>query len=241
MTSALSEYSQVGVGIVVPYDFALDRELWRWASAESTLHLTRLPAGPAAVTVEMVTEVGDTDHVRTAVGDLLMVRPSVLAYGCTSGSFIKGLAGERLLVAAMLAAGAPLAVTTSGALLQALDLLGVDRVSVATPYSAAVTAGLRDFLTAAGREVVGVSDLNLTTNIWTVPQQVTADLIRAADAPAAQAIVVACTNLATYELIAPLEAELGKPILSANQATMWAALRMVGLAAVGEGQRLLDH
>lgn len=171
MTSALSEYSQVGVGIVVPYDFALDRELWRWAPAESTLHLTRLPVGPVAVTVEMVTKVGDSDHVRLAVGDLLTVRPSVLAYRCTSGSFIKGLAGEQAVVAAMLDAGAPLAVTTSGALLQALDLLGVDRVSIATPYSTASTAGLRDFLVATGRQVVGVSELNLTTNIWTVPQR----------------------------------------------------------------------
>lgn len=164
----------------------------------------------------------------------------MLAYGCTSGSFISGLAGEQALVAAMLEAGAPAAVTTSGALLQALDLLGIDRVSIATPYSAAITAGLRDFLIAAGREVVGVSDLGLTRSIWTVPQQTTADLIRAADAPTAQAIVVSCTNLATYELIAPLEAELGKPIVSANQATMWAALRMAGLAAVGPGQRLLE-
>ncbi|MGI8417427.1 MAG: maleate cis-trans isomerase family protein [Nakamurella sp.] len=193
MASALSEYSQVGVGIVVPYDFALDRELWRWAPAESTLHLTRLPVGPAAVTVEMVTKVGDSGHVRTAVGDLL----------------------------------------------QALELLGVDKVSIAAPYSTAITAGLRDFLVATGRQVVGFSELNLTQNIWTVPQRVTADLITAADAPDAQAIVVSCTNLATYELIAPLEAELGKPIVSANQATMWAALRMVGLAAVGDGQGLL--
>jgi hypothetical protein len=30
-----------------------------------------------------------------------------------------------------------------------------------------------------------------------------------------------CTNLATYDLITPLERELGKPVLTANQATMW--------------------
>jgi len=42
-------------------------------------------------------------------------------------------------------------------------------------------------------------------------------------------------------VIAPLEAELGKPIISANQATMWAAMRLAGLAAVGDGQRLLAH
>jgi maleate isomerase len=50
---------------------------------------------------------------------------------------------------------------------------------------------------------------------------------------------VSCTNLATYDLIAPLERELGKPVLTANQVTMWAALRVAHKAAVGPGQRLL--
>jgi maleate isomerase len=63
--------------------------------------------------------------------------------------------------------------------------------------------------------------------------------VRRADRPDADAIVVSCTNVPTYDLIAPLEAELGKPIVSANQVTMWAALRAVGLSAVGPGQRLL--
>ena len=50
---------------------------------------------------------------------------------------------------------------------------------------------------------------------------------------------VSCTNLPTYDVIAPLERELGKPVLTANQVTMWAALRVAGAAAVGPGQRLL--
>jgi maleate isomerase len=237
----LSGYPQVGAGIIVPYDFALDRELWRWTPAGSSLHLTRLPAGPAAVTIEMVTSVGNTADVRAAVGELLTVEPAVVAYACTSGSFIAGPTGEHALVAAMLNAGAPAAVTTSGALLQALDLLGIQRVSIATPYSTDITAGLRDFLIASGRQVVGSSELGLAVEIWKVRQQQTAELIRSADAPTAEAIVVSCTNLPSYDVIAPLEAELGKPIISANQATMWAAMRLAGLAAVGDGQRLLAH
>ena len=43
-----------------------------------------------------------------------------------------------------------------------------------------------------------------------------------------EAVFVSCTNLPTYDVIAPLEAELGMPVLTANQVTMWAALRRVG-------------
>ena len=67
-----------------------------------------------------------------------------------------------------------------------------------------------------------------------------AELIRRADHPAADAIVVSCTNLHTYDVIAGLEAELGKPVISASQATMWAALRRIGRRPVGPGQRLVE-
>ena len=30
---------QTGIGVVAPYDFALDRELWRWVPADVSLHV----------------------------------------------------------------------------------------------------------------------------------------------------------------------------------------------------------
>ena len=39
---------QTGIGIVAPYDFALDRELWRWVPDDVTLHVTRTPYAPLA-------------------------------------------------------------------------------------------------------------------------------------------------------------------------------------------------
>ena len=45
------------------------------------------------------------------------------------------------------------------------------------------------------------------------------------------AVFVSCTNLSTYDVIAPLEAELGRPVLTANQVTMWAALVEAGVGA----------
>lgn len=238
--AGISRVTRTGIGVVTPYDFALDHELWRWTPPEATLHLTRLPFAPLEVTLEMVRMVGDTDEVCAATQQVLTVAPKVMVYSCTAGSFIRGLDGEQALVRAMVSAGAPQAVTTSGALLQALGHLGAERVAIATPYSTAITAGLRDYLEAAGRSVVGGSQLGLESEIWTVDYDTVADLVRRADDPAAEAIVISCTNVATYDLIAPLEAELGKPVVSANQATMWAALRLAGLAAVGPGQRLLQ-
>ena len=81
--------------------------------------------------------------------------------------------------------------------------------------------------------------VGLAGGIWRVNYRTVAALVEAADDPAAEAIFVSCTNLPTYDIIDPLERELGIPVLTANQVTLWAALRLAGIAAIGEQQRLL--
>jgi maleate isomerase len=226
-------------GLIVPYDMALDAELWRWVPEGVGLLFTRTPYADLPVTLEMARAVGDLAAIQQCGRDLCSVGPDVLAYGCTSGSFVNGVEGERRIVEAMRAVGGVDAVTTSGALLAALGRLGVGRVAAATPYDAAVTARLGVFLQESGVEVVSAAHLGLRGEIWKVPYERTVELVLEADSADAEAIVVSCTNLATYDVIAPLEAELGKPVISANQATMWATLRAIGRQAIGEGQRLL--
>lgn len=231
---------QIGVGVIAPFDLALDRELWRWVPEEVTLLLTRTPYVDQPVGIELAEAVSDCADLSRGTRELIAVAPRCIAYACTSGSFIDGVAGERALVEAMCTAGAPQAVTTSGALLDALAVLDIHRVAVATPYVESLTSRLHTFLGEAGVETVGGAQLGLSAEIWKVPYGVTAQLIRDADSAQAQAVFVSCTNLPTYDLIAPLEAELGKPLLTANQVTLWAALRQAGSAAVGDGQCLLD-
>lgn len=230
---------QTGIGIVAPYDFALDRELWRWAPDDVSLYLTRMPYVPLAATIEMAIHISEPPLVARSAIDVLAVSPLVTAYACTSGSFIGGLIGEAALVAAMEDAGAPAAVTTSGALLIALRQLGITRIAAVTPYTEDLTKGLSAFLAEADIEVVATAGLGLTSEIWTVPYETTADLVRATDSSEAEAVFISCTNLPTYDMIAPLEQELGKPVLTANQVTMWSALTIAGRPAVGPGQQLL--
>ncbi|MDX6310487.1 MAG: maleate isomerase [Nocardioidaceae bacterium] len=238
---ASTPVQQTGIGVVVPYDFALDRELWRWVPDDISLHLTRTPHAALAATMKMAIYVSDPALIARGVTELHAVAPSVTAYACTSGSFVGGVAGEAALVTAMTAAGAPVAVTTSGALLAALRHLDISRIATVTPYTDDLTAGLTNYLGEAGVEVVATSGLGLTSQIWTVPYEVTAELVRSTDTSDAAAVFVSCTNLPTYDVIASLEAELGKPVLTANQVTIWSSLTLIGRKAVGPGQRLLER
>ncbi|WP_348731177.1 Asp/Glu racemase [uncultured Mycolicibacterium sp.] len=232
---------QAGIGVVVPYDFALDRELWRWLPNDVSLHITRLPYAPMPATMEMAVHISDPEHAAQCVTDVSAVGPLVTAYACTSGSFVGGPLAEQALVEAMLAAGSPLALTTSGALLSALRYLGYTRIATATPYTADLTVGLTAFLGESGIEVTAAAGLGLTSDIWTVPHDVTAQLVRETDTADAQAVFISCTNLPTYDVIADLEHELGKPVLAANQVTMWHSLSLIGRKAVGPGQQLMER
>jgi maleate isomerase len=233
--------AQRHLGIVAPFDLALDRELWRWTPDDVSLHIARTPYYPLHVGVEMAATISNVDDVREATRILTPLEPEVVAYACTSGSFVGGLAGEELVRAAMSDGGAVRAVTASGALLEALAEVGASRVAIATPYVSDVTDYLVEFLAEAGIESVSRTDLRLEGRIWTVSYARTQELIIAADHIDAEAIFVSCTNLATYDLIAGAEEALGKPVLSANQVTMWAALAAIGRAAIGPGQRLVEH
>jgi maleate isomerase len=141
----------------------------------------------------------------------------------------------------MVEAGAPIAVTTSGALTAAAHALGVKKMAVVTPYDEAVGAKLLAYLNEAGVEVTAHNDMGLTGRIWTVPYEVTADLTRRTAQGGGDAVFLSCTNLLTYDLIASLEQELGVPVITANQVTMWAILAAAGVAAVGPGQSLLER
>lgn len=230
---------QRGIGVVAPFDFALDRELWRWVPDDVSLRLTRTPYVPVEVSLDLARIVSEHETLGEAVRALSASEPEVIAYACTSGSFVGGVAGERAMCEAMTSAGEVASLTTSGALLEALEELGARRIAVVTPYTDSVTRALEDYLGEAGVAVTGRAFLGLTRYIWKVPYRSVVDMARQAVVGAADALFISCTNLPTYDAIPQLEAELRMPVLSANQVTMWAALRRIGVYAVGPYQALL--
>lgn len=232
--------AQRGIGVIAPFDLALERELWRWVPMEVSLHLARTPYEPVPVSTAMARMVSDSRHLAAATRDVMHVEPEVVAYLCSSGSFVNGIDYERSLVKAICDAGAPDAVTTSGALAEVLDQLDVRRISVLTPYDAELTSKLHDFLAELNVETLSSDHLGLGGGIWKVNYRTIAERIIAANHPEAEAIFVSCTNLPTYDLIEPLEAILGKPVLTANQLTMWASLKRMNLPKVGPGEWLRE-
>jgi maleate isomerase len=240
----------VRLGMIVPPDYANDREAWRWCPANVTLLATRTGVDPAwqRAVARQASEPESTVipsylALRRAVRSLVPAGPDLITYACASCSFLGPRDREYLTRRAMVDAGAPLAQTTSTALLDALDALRVRCVSVATPYSEATTAALASFLSGRDFHIGGLAYVppKAGRNDAELTREEVVDLIARADHPSADAIVLSCTELATFDVISLLEAALGKPLVTATQATRWAALGALGAVPIGSEQALLDH
>jgi maleate isomerase len=227
-----------GIGVVAPFDLALDRELWRWTPPPVSLYVTRTAPVEGDVSVDQAHALADLDAITDACRNVASASPAVTAYLCTSASFVSGVAGEARMRAAMEAGGARHAITTSGALLEAVRALGARRLAVGTPYDAALTERLVAFLDEAGVATSGTRHLGLGGDIWRLRADAVRELARGLPLDGADAVFLACTNLPTYDVIASLEAELGVPVLSANLVTMWSALGALGQYAEKRPERL---
>ncbi|MFD0684646.1 maleate cis-trans isomerase family protein [Actinomadura fibrosa] len=167
----------------------------------------------------------------------LGVRAAVWA--CTSGSFVFGWDGAAAQVAGVQeAAGVP-ASSTSFAFVHAARHLGVRRVAVAATYPADVAELFAAFLGHAGIEVVALSCRGIVTaaEVGTLGRAEVLAFIAANDHPDAEAVLVPDTALHTVSWLGELEARTGKPVLTANQVSVWEGLR---LAAGPAGLRPMD-
>jgi len=220
---------QIGIGVINPADLGLDRELWRWVPDNVTLHMTRLPHKPGAIDVERAAVLSDPRPVKRATRKVLSPEPAAVAYACSMASFVGGAAGERALVDAMLQAGARAATTSSGAMVSEFIHHRFERIALLTPYGDDITGRLRSFLAEHEIGVTTSVDMGLRGRIWTLGYAQIREAARRVDPRGADALYIACTNVVTYDLIEQLQEDLGIPVLSANQTTMAASLRLAGV------------
>ena len=214
-----------GIGVIAPADFTLDRELWRWVPSDVALHVTRLPTCASRMTVQVAELLHDLEAVRQATQDLLTPEPAVVAYACAAGSFVDGAAGDRVLSRTIRDAGAPAACTMSRALVDGLRLLRVNRLGIVTPYPRAMNRRLVGYLAEHGVQTVWVDGVEVLEQMWRGDTPVM-------DGDGAQALFIGCTNIPTYDVLASLEEFVGKPVLTANEMLMCAALRALDRPAV---------
>jgi arylmalonate decarboxylase len=164
----------------------------------------------------------------------------------TSLTFYKGEAfNQRLREAVTDASGLP-ATTMSNGVIDGLKAVGAKQVAVATAYNDEVNDRLRAFLIEHGLEPVVVTGLGIEA-IADVDKVTQNDLIEFGarvreSAPAADSLLLSCGGFRTLEIIAPIEARTGVPVISSMPHGLWAGARLVGLSGAAPGYgRLLSR
>jgi len=215
------------IGLLVPSsNTTVEPEFYRALPHGVTLHTARLyltQITPASI-LDMVRD------LETQCRNLASADVDVIVLGATAPSFLKGLGYDRELIKTIETTAGKRATTTSTALIEALQYLGVSRVVLGSAYDDKVNAIARKFIEASGVEVLAAHRLDLVDNLTVGRLDVSSayELARKIDRPDAEAIVLACTNWKTMDAIERLERELGKQVISTTQVSVWAALRMIG-------------
>jgi maleate isomerase len=170
-----------------------------------------------------------TDDLPRAGRDLLPgLDLDVVVYGCTSGTIALGEAATLRLVADVRAARHQTTPVTAS--LAALQRLGARRVSILTPYREDVNRALGAYYASRGLEVLNVAGLGMDDDyaMTALPPQLLVEAGCQAMAPGADALFVSCTALRASLAVDALEAMLGRPVVTSNQAIAWHALRLIG-------------
>ncbi|UFU02263.1 maleate cis-trans isomerase [Ruania suaedae] len=178
-------------------------------------------------------DLGSPERLAVGARQLAAAAPQAVVWACTSGSFVYRPDGAAQQVQRLAeAAGVP-ASSTSFAFTRACEALGVRTVAVAASYPDDVASLFTEFLGAAGVEVVATSSAGIDTaaEVGRLTGEQVLALAEANDHPDAEALLIPDTAMHTLRELPRLEERLGKRVLTANQVTIWEALRLVGRQA----------
>lgn len=166
----------------------------------------------------------------TAAAELILPGEDLDAvmYSCTSASVV---IGDREIEASVREAkpGVPV-VTPPLAGVRGLRALGAQKISVLTPYTAATSAPMADYFSGHGFDIASFTCLGLDDDreMARISSASLVEAAKAAMAPDADALFISCTALRSAGVAAEIEREIGRPVVTSNQATAWACLRLCG-------------
>ena len=239
---------------MVPGDSQVDDEFWRLLAPHAIPLVSRTTGaehgqmstlGAAAAHTKALAESSDLE---VAADRLRAVKAVAAAYVDTSISFIRGPGGDLDIsnrVQSFL--GVP-TVSTSTAVVHACQALGVSSIGVLTVYVDEVNDAIPAFFEPQGVRVATMrkadSNMDAGNSSEELGQMSARELIelgRAIDADDVGAIFIPCTAVRTLDAIEPLEEAIGKPVITAIQATMWRVARLAGLSHDSpQGGRLFE-
>lgn len=231
------------IGVLTPHlDPVPESEFQAIAPEGVSIHATRVPLGIVGPNGQIIPQVGpdvaqafaEPPHVDNAAALLAAASLHVIVYAFTSSSYILGPNADAALKARLEARtqGIPVVISTSAACL-ALRALGARRIAlIHPPWFTAETDQLGvQYFQSQGFDVVHHGSAPLRSDYGEIHPGQLYDWVRKKVPPSAEAVFIGGGGLRAIGAIEALEADLRRPVLSANQVAFWQALRLAGVHA----------
>ena len=167
----------------------------------------------------------ETEIVSAGVA-LADARPDLIAFHCTATSMKEGEAGERKLVAALENATGRSSLTTAGAVTQALGALAMRKIVLITPYVQPTNDHEIAYLRGKGIDTVRDVALGLSggDQFIRIPSEKWIDVAIDQNGADFDGFLLSCANTTQIEAIDAIEKATSKPVVSVNQAMLWACI-----------------
>lgn len=228
------------IGVLTPYaDVGPESELQAMAPPEVVIHATRVPFGGMAagggmdptIPHEPVKAFAEPPFVDEGA-ELLAAAPlDAIAYGFTSSAYVIGAEGEASMIARLeqRTRGIPV-VAACAAMVAGLRSMRASRLALVDPpwFDAELSEMGRRYYTSQGFEVVSGGPCDLPSDQAKITPDALHDWVVAKCPDDVDAVVIGGNGFRAVGVIEPLEAELNRLVITANQALFWAALRAAG-------------
>lgn len=185
-----------------------------------------------------------TDDAEAAAELLRQTGVDFICYCCMASTIVKGWDWERRLLARFAGKSKNGVASANSALKDALMHLGAKRLALVTPYPDDLNALLPAFFAAGGFEVKTIAgpQIHAVSAVRGLAPDSIDRAARALDLNEIDTLCLLATDMQTFPIIDALERDIGVPVLTSNQALLWASLRALGIDAPVDGVgRLLRH
>ena len=215
------------IGVIAPLDDQVEYAFNKYAPQGVSFDSTRLSfPGPTPEGLVYL-----SDQLEEAARMYKKKRHDVVLFGCTSGSCIKGYGFDKECVQRIERACGWPGLTTSTAVLEAYQALGLKKTVVMTPYPDDTNEAEKKFLEDNGFAVTNIVGMDVSYIRCEGRKMEACDeyfLYRNAmemDLKGADTFFLSCMGLSTLEIVEELETMMGIPVVTSHQATLWSALR----------------
>ena len=238
------------IGLLTPAgDVGPEAEFMAMSPPSLTVHASRVPfaamrqrgAMDATIALEAVRGMAQPPGVDAAVELLALAPLQVIGFGFTSSAYVIGRDGELDMCARLSVIAGGLPIVASGAAMgDAARSLRAQRVFLVSPpwFDARLTELGSRYFASAGLDVVAAASADLPSDQSAIAPAPLHAWVMANTPDEADVVIIGGNGFRAIGVIEALERDLGRPVVTANQALLWACLTEIGSSAhvVGYGQ-----